>query len=129
MFVYKSQVFIQEKFYWDFPVSDQPNGGPEPETAGRYSPLKPTHKPRIQNRQKGAVPGTGRGAHSWTKARLLLEGGEWIAPAAAKESSGFLYGEISIQKNTPEPKFECVLAGAVGLEPTTNGFGDRDSTN
>jgi len=21
------------------------------------------------------------------------------------------------------------LAGAVGLEPTTNGFGDRDSTN
>lgn len=32
-------------------------------------------------------------------------------------------------KKTHPDESECVLAGAVGLEPTTNGFGDRDSTN
>ena len=44
--------------------------------------------------------------------------GPWIAEnekAKTRKNQGFM-------------RVFCV-AGAVGLEPTTNGFGDRDSTN
>ena len=32
-------------------------------------------------------------------------------------------------KNSDYPKVLMIMAGAVGLEPTTNGFGDHYSTN
>ena len=40
--------------------------------------------------------------------------------------------QLPPQNTKKEPENKCfrpLLAGAEGLEPTTNGFGDRDSTN
>lgn len=34
-----------------------------------------------------------------------------------------------LDKKQKTPHFVESMAGEVGLEPTTNGFGDRDSTN
>ena len=48
---------------------------------------------------------------------LLLITARISIPCKTKKKRVF-----SKRENTP-------LAGAVGLEPTTNGFGDRDSTN
>ena len=43
--------------------------------------------------------------------------------------AAMIYQACGLDKKIPRTKFSDFLAGAVGLEPTTNGFGDRDSTN
>ena len=40
-----------------------------------------------------------------------------------------IYQACGLDKKILVPKNEDFLAGALGLEPRTNGFGDRDSTN
>ena len=42
-------------------------------------------------------------------------------------TSGFFHTPAKTKKVVQDDLF--VLAGALGLEPRTNGFGDRDSTN
>ena len=52
----------------------------------------------------------------------------FVHPLHWEPRNGFSEASLAKQKGSHKATL-FVLAGALGLEPRTNGFGDRDSTN